>query len=112
MKREQLLAYALKYQGDYRAVYQAIKMREAFDQQDYQGTYLTILDPEYPVELLALKYPPFILFYYGDLTLLAKKKIAIVGSRVCSNYGSSITKQITDQLSDDHVIISGGGGHG
>jgi len=107
MKRERLLAYALKYQGDYRSIYQAVKNREAFDQQAYQGTYLTIIDPEYPVELLDLKYPPFILFYCGDLTLLAQKKIAIVGSRVCSDYGRMITRQITDHLSHDRVIVSG-----
>jgi len=107
MNRKQLLAYALKYQGDYRAIYQAIKNRETFDDCAYLGSYLTILDGEYPVELLTLKYPPFILFYCGDITLLSKKKIAIVGSRSCSQYGEEITKKITDYLSCDHVIISG-----
>ena len=48
---------------------------------------LSIFDPEYPEELLQIYNPPVLLFYQGDLELLTKPKIAVVGARETTREG-------------------------
>ena len=50
----------------------------------------------------------FTLFYKGNLELLNKPKIAIVGSRKASKYTKEITYLLAKKLSKKFVIISGG----
>jgi len=50
----------------------------------------------------------FSLFYKGNLKLLNKPKIAIVGSRKASKYTKEITYLLAKKLSKKFVIISGG----
>lgn len=48
------------------------------------------------------------IYAYGNLDLLYKKSIAVIGSRNSSEYGRSIAKRITKELVEkDIVIISG-----
>ena len=42
---------------------------------------LSIFDTEYPEELLQIYNPPVLIFYQGDLQLLTRPKIAVVGAR-------------------------------
>jgi len=50
----------------------------------------------------------FSLFFKGNLDLLQKPKIAIVGSRKASKYTKEITYLLAKKLSKKFVIISGG----
>ena len=50
----------------------------------------------------------FSLFYKGNLELLNKPKVAIVGSRKASKYTKEITFLLAKKLSKKFVIISGG----
>ena len=50
----------------------------------------------------------FELFYKGNLELLNKPKIAIVGSRRASRYTKEITFLLAKKLSQKYAIISGG----
>jgi len=50
----------------------------------------------------------FKLFYKGNLTLLNKPKVAIIGSRKASKYSKEITYLLAKKLSSKFVIISGG----
>ncbi len=50
----------------------------------------------------------FELFYKGDLSLLEKPKIAIVGSRKASKYTKELTYLLAKKLSKKYIIISGG----
>lgn len=50
----------------------------------------------------------FELFYKGNLELLNKPKIAIVGSRRASKYTKEITFLLAKKLSQKYAIISGG----
>lgn len=64
---------------------------------------------EIPQELKEIKNPPKELFAIGNLELLKKKKVAIVGSRKASFYAKEITKKIASELSSrDIVVVSGG----
>lgn len=105
--REQLLYYVLKYQGEYGAVKRAIEHDEEWFcvQEEYQ--YMTILDENYPKEFFLLKEPPYLLFYEGNLELLKKRKIAIIGSRQCSSMAHPTTKQLIQNMDHSCCIISG-----
>ncbi|MDD2591473.1 MAG: DNA-processing protein DprA [Erysipelotrichaceae bacterium] len=107
MDNEKLLSYALYYGGDYKRIYRAIKINETIKTIAYHGKYLTINDPLYPDEFNMLRFPPLVLFYKGNINLLAKEKIAVVGSRDHSDYGRSITCDIVEHLAKRYVIVSG-----
>lgn len=114
--RELLLGLALKYGGDWDKIYEAVKTKVYISEKEYlelkyknRSNYLTFLDENYPTLLKEVQRPPFVLFYYGDIDLLNyPKKITIVGSRNCSDYGKLSTIKITHALvENDYVIISG-----
>jgi DNA processing protein len=71
--------------------------------------YVLIGDENYPAKLYDMEWPPLVLFYEGDLGLLNRPSIGIVGSRNCSVYGRKITMDLAGSLSKiGFVIISGG----
>ena len=55
-----------------------------------------------------INYQNFKLFYRGDISLLKKPKIAIVGTRRPNNYSRLITAKLSSLLSKKYVIVSGG----
>lgn len=62
-----------------------------------------------PKKLKKIKYPPKHLFYQGDLELLEKPKVAIVGTRKPIQYSQIITYRLASQLSQSgFVVVSGG----
>ncbi len=104
--RERLIRYAIKYQGDYSKIKKAIHEKEEIERLPLQQA-LTMLDEDYPKCLLDLKYPPFVLFYKGDLELLKEKKVAVVGSRLFCSYGKQVTERIVFALNSEYTIVSG-----
>lgn len=71
-------------------------------------TVLTYISKFYPKKLASLPDSPAYLFCKGDISLLDKFAISIVGSRSPSNYGRIITDDFAGQLAKaGTVIISG-----
>ncbi|NLC54674.1 MAG: DNA-protecting protein DprA [Erysipelothrix sp.] len=105
--RERILYYALKYDGDYNKIAKAILNKESYKKANCKDNFIIIGDKDYPKKLLSLKKPPFILFYKGDIKLLKKEAVAIVGSRKMTLYGKKYTNQIASILSNKYVIVSG-----
>ncbi|MCI8541169.1 MAG: DNA-protecting protein DprA [Erysipelotrichaceae bacterium] len=105
--REQILSYALKYQGEWQRIAQAIGEQEAWQRSSYSGQYVTIVDEAYPERLKFLRYPPWILFYEGNYTLLQNKGVAVVGSRRYNGYGAQMCRHVCALLKTRGVIISG-----
>lgn len=103
--REKLIAYAYKYHGDYFKIVKAIEEKEEIEEV-FDKNVITILDDNYPNELKDLRYPPFVLFYKGNLDLLKKEKIGIVGSRVPGDYALEATRLLTIK-NRNKVIVSG-----
>ncbi len=69
---------------------------------------ITIEDERYPSKLLNLPERPLILYAMGDLSLLNKKSIAVVGTRSPTNYGKIVTEKFVGSLATaGFVIISG-----
>lgn len=65
-------------------------------------------DKDYPKQLLQIKDPPEKLYIRGNEKLLNNKCIAIVGSRVCSEYGVKYAREFSKMLSQEgYTIISG-----
>jgi DNA processing protein len=119
--REIIIYLAIKYQGDWNAIYQAIKQKELVDEQTVQqalGTIqsevVTIIDEQYPEALKKIYKPPFVLFYYGDLGLahLTQKSVAVIGSRSPSQYGITMTAAITQGLVEEGMLIVSGMAYG
>ena len=71
--------------------------------------FISILDEEYPTNLKNIDYPPKILYYKGDISLLKKEKnIAVVGSRKPTTYGKWATSSLVKDLVDKDFCISSG----
>ena len=64
-------------------------------------------DPEYPEELLQIYNPPVLHFYQGDLELLTRPKIAVVGARETTREGVRSVEKIIKELGNELVIVSG-----
>lgn len=112
---ERKLVYlACYYKGNYNRIKKAIENGEEVSEIEIDKTlrqlksnYVTILSENYPRQLRALKEPPFVLFYYGDLDLVNQNCISMIGMRECSRYGKEMATYFTKQLSNDFVIVSG-----
>ena len=70
---------------------------------------LTFLDPNYPYYLKEQFQPPFVLFYYGDISLIAdrEKNVAVVGSRLPAEESVKNTETITKGVAKKFNIVSG-----
>ncbi|MCP9269168.1 DNA-protecting protein DprA [Xenorhabdus sp. XENO-1] len=64
--------------------------------------------PEYPEKLNELSDPPYWLFAQGDLSLLNKKCVGVVGTRNPTALGIYLTQAVVAQFIDsDYVTVSG-----
>lgn len=112
---EVLLYFSMKYSGDFNSIYKALDMNEMIDQDDFEKTiahnkasYVTMISDNYPESLKLIRYPPFVLYYYGDLSLLKEKCIGVIGMRVPSEYGQSVTNKLVKNLvKENYTIVSG-----
>ena len=69
---------------------------------------ITINDKQYPDKLKVIYDPPIVLYIKGNKNILNEKSIAIVGCRLCTNYGKNIAKEIAYELSLNSInIVSG-----
>ena len=70
---------------------------------------ITIMDKEYPKKLHRIYDKPILLYAKGNTNLLKSlKKISIIGSRNCSEYGKIVTQKLSYMLAKkDYTIVSG-----
>lgn len=65
-------------------------------------------DENYPKPLYEVPSPPEALYYRGDISLLERRMVAVVGARKCSEYGKRLALQLGKILSQaGFVVISG-----
>ena len=70
--------------------------------------YVCIYDEMYPVRLKDLDYPPFVLYYVGDISLASGRNVGIVGSRVCTRYGKEQTERFSRDFGNaGFCVVSG-----
>ncbi|MDO4885729.1 DNA-processing protein DprA [Streptococcus sp.] len=68
---------------------------------------ISILDDEYPIELKNCYNPPVLLFYQGNVDLLKRPKMAVVGARTASQTGTKSVQKIVSELGNQFIIVSG-----
>ncbi len=96
------------FRSDFLASFDMSQSRQSQLMQDYQrGGFFTILSDDYPDDLKEIYNPPVALFYQGNLNLLKKPAIAMVGSRAASAYGKQIVSNFMPELAEKFVIVSG-----
>ena len=114
--RLMLIYLAVKYKGDVNQILTAMLQNEKVPYPEAENIAkslpckaITLLDYDYPSKLKHAYNPPIVLFYYGDITLLDdnKRKLGVVGSRECSEYGRKATAKLVGGLARDAVIVSG-----
>jgi DNA processing protein len=72
------------------------------------GTVLTPEDEAYPERLREIYDPPAVLWIRGDVTLLARPGIAVVGTRQPSPYGSGMAELLSRDLANRRMVILSG----
>ncbi len=105
-KRDILASYALKYRGDWSQIAKAIREKESPERVPEEN-YITVYDDIYPDTLRELRFPPWVIFYRGDISLLDRTAVTVVGSRNICRYGRDITEMIVSVLSEEFVTVSG-----
>ena len=106
LDRDRLIDYAIAAKGEWSTICQLIN--DQVNVNHYGFTHaITLLDKDYPESLLALRQPPFVLFYKGNIDLLVKPKVSIVGSRIVDSYGQTMTQNVSHYLKDRYTIVSG-----
>lgn len=105
MDRNQIIAYSYFFNGEYDKILDAIKVNREVEEVHIDNC-ITIFDNIYPKKLLALKYPPFVLYYKGNISLLNEDAISIVGSRMACDYALKATEHLAKHYKDK-VIVSG-----
>jgi len=72
------------------------------------ATVISIDDPSYPPRLKEIYDPPLVLYVRGNLDVLTKPGIAMVGTRHPTPYGSGMAERLaTDLAAQGLVIVSG-----
>ena len=115
-KKRKLLFYALKYKGDWDLIVSAINRKEEIDEKEFvrlieklNCKYITMLDSDYPNKFKGVFKPPFVLFYYGDLSLInGEHLLGVVGSREPSEYGIKACKKVLSEINRVNPIIVSG----
>lgn len=69
---------------------------------------ITLENKLYPENLKKIYDPPVVLYAKGDINILNKKSIAIVGCRNCSNEGKDIAQEFGYKLSKNNIVIVSG----
>jgi len=76
--------------------------------QSHNIKFLTIFSEDYPQKLRDLPDRPLVLYAKGDLSLFNEPSIAIVGTRMPSNYGKVVADKFSTVLAESgFVVISG-----
>ena len=104
--RNKIAAYAQKYQGDWSRIAKAIASEEEIESVPMNLNFVTIVDQEYPECFRKLRFPPWILYYEGDLSLIGQPALVIVGSRQLCFYASKMIERLV-KANCEKVIVSG-----
>jgi DNA processing protein len=105
LKGKDIIVYlAVKYQGNWNAIYDAIKRKELVDEQlvldtvsKIKSKYVAIIDQDYPEPLKKIYKPPFVLFYNGNLNLLSNRfNLGIFCGVKPTKYTIDMTKSVVN----------------
>lgn len=88
---------------------QKINLDLEWDKMNKEGIkMISIEDNFYPKQLKDIHSSPFVIFYKGNIELLKKKQLAIVGSRKPTFYGKQTLEKIIPSLIQSGLVITSG----
>ncbi len=102
----QFPAQAVQFIADGQALLAANEELEAMRKSG--AAFLTFSDPDYPERLREIFDSPALLWVRGDVTLLAKSSIAIVGTRHPTPYGTGMAEVLARDLAARGMVILSG----
>lgn len=70
--------------------------------------YLPIFHSQYPKKLLDIADPPVAVFVKGKIDCLKKPCVAVIGARICSEYGSYVARCYGKKLGEAGVTVVSG----
>lgn len=73
-----------------------------------EATIVALGDPQYPERLLEIYDPPLCLYVRGDVSVLSKPGVAMVGTRHPTPYGVGMAERLACDLSARGIIIISG----
>ncbi len=76
--------------------------------KEQQASFLTPEDTNYPERLLEIYDPPAVLWVRGDVRLLSRPGIAVVGTRQPTPYGSGMAEMLSRDLARRGMLIMSG----
>ena len=68
----------------------------------------TFLEDSFPREVVNLENPPAFLYYQGDIRLLKKQKLAIVGTRKPTAFGFKKAQELAEEAADNKIVVVSG----
>jgi DNA processing protein len=86
----------------------ALATAEVMRTQEQQATYLTPEDEAYPERLLEIYDPPPVLWVRGDVRLLNRPGIAVVGTRHPTPYGAGMAEVLSRDLARRGMVVMSG----
>lgn len=91
---------------------QSLEINELLEYQASEGIKCLFPDmAQWPKGFESLEFPPYCLWYRGDMGVLESNKapVAFVGARASTEYGDWVTTKFAAELADrGHCVISGG----
>ena len=116
--RDYLIATSVKHHGDWDKIYQDMHVPSSMTYEEaaeliksVKSRVVTALDDDYPSEILkACPKPPFVLYYYGDISLAQdhKRIVTVVGSRKPTSYAVEKTRSICAEVINKGYIVASG----
>ncbi len=105
--RNYLKNLSCHFKGDYKKIAQGLKQRIQVVEYPIEMDFLCFGEKQYPQAFYDMINPPWVIYYRGDLSLLEKPCLAMVGSRTPSDYGKAMALSLSQNLSQRFVIVSG-----
>ena len=82
------------------------------EMERYNVKPVTYWSEEYPDKLKVISDPPLVIYTKGDVSLLKKKSISIVGTRKPTMYGKIVCENFTKELSSAGLVTISGLAYG
>lgn len=97
--REVLVSLSVAHEGDWNEINADIKIHKPLDAANQKSAdgCITILDADYPKELLQTSQPPFVLYVKGNADLLRASPdaiLSIVGARTPTDYAAKYSAEM------------------
>ncbi|GAA3629888.1 DNA-processing protein DprA [Lactobacillus hamsteri] len=88
--------------------YRDDRAEKTVDRIKRQCQVISFFDDEYPEKLRQIYQPPIILFARGDVSLLKRRIITIVGARMATGYSQQVIQKMVPSLVEEGIVVASG----